>query len=65
MVQRGIYESGWRDIAWETLRERGAVNTTQLRLVRKPVSWVGRIAHSLGMRRERASDRSLSPRTLH
>lgn len=80
-MQRGIYDPFWRDIAWETMRERAYTKPTQIQvarqissswetieggayvtweraqIVRKPSSLLDRLAHSLGLRRNRMSDR--------
>jgi hypothetical protein len=55
-MQRGIYDSFWRDISWETMRERSYIKSEQAQIVRQPSSRLDHLAHSLGLRRSRASD---------
>ena len=81
-MQRGIYDTFWRDIAWETMRERAYTKSVQIQIarqpssawetiaerayvtwervqiVRKPTSWLAQLTHSLGLRRNRMSDRN-------
>lgn len=79
-IQRGIYDPFWRDIEWETIRERAfsesadinvvsepsyqwdtAVENArilpeQIGFIRKRSSRLNQWAHSLRLRRSRASD---------
>jgi hypothetical protein len=57
-VQRGIFDSLTRDLSWETLRERNYIKAQQIRLVRQRASWFHQLAHTLGVRRSRMSDRT-------
>ena len=57
MMQRGIYDPSWRDIAWETIRERAHITPEQVQLVRKPSSRLDQLTHALGLRRSRMSDK--------
>jgi len=50
-VQRGIYGT------WETIREYAYVKSEQLQIVRQPSSRGDQLAHALGLRRTRISDR--------
>ena len=80
-MQRGIYDPFWRDIAWETIRERAFIGPAhvemasesdyawdaiierdripldRIQFVRKPSSRLDQWAHSLRLRRSRATDR--------
>jgi hypothetical protein len=80
-MQRGIYDVFWKDISWETLRERAYTKSMQIQIAREPSSpWetlrehahitlgkvpfvrkttsrLDQLAHSLGLRRTRKSDR--------
>jgi len=38
MMQRGIYDPSWRDIAWETMRERAYTKSMQIQIARQPSS---------------------------
>jgi hypothetical protein len=49
-MQRGIYDT------WETMRERTYIKSQQIRIVRHPSSQLDHLAHTLGLRRSRASD---------
>jgi hypothetical protein len=55
-MQRGVYDGLFQDMAWETMRERAFIVSEQARVVRRPTSRLDRIAHSLRLRRTRASD---------
>jgi hypothetical protein len=46
------------DICWETVREREEIDFEQAPFVRQPSSWLDQVAHSLGFRRTRLSDRT-------
>lgn len=37
-MQRGIYDPFWRDIAWETMRERAYTKSVQIQIARLPAS---------------------------
>lgn len=53
-MQRGIYKTLWRDIAWETMRERNYIKSQQYQIFRQPPSTrLNKLAHSLGLRRSR------------
>ena len=60
MMQRGIFKSLWRDICWETMRERTYIKSQQGRIVRKPSSRLDQLAHSMGLRHTRISDMTRS-----
>jgi hypothetical protein len=55
-MQCGVGDGLFQDVAWETMRERAFVVSEQARVVRRPISRLDRIAHSLRLRRTRASD---------
>lgn len=57
-MQRGIFTSLWKDLSWETMRERTYNKLQQRRIVRQPSSRFNRLAHSLGLRRSRMGDRT-------
>jgi hypothetical protein len=39
-MQRGIYDPFWRDINWETMRERAYTTSAQIQVARQPsVPW--------------------------
>lgn len=57
-MQRGVYESLTRDLSWETMRERTYLAAQQVRIVRQPLSGLDQLAHTLGLRRNRTSDRA-------
>jgi hypothetical protein len=57
-MQRGVYESLTRDLSWETMRERTYLAAQQVRIVRQPLSGLAQLAHTLGLRRSRISDRA-------
>jgi len=80
-MQRGIYDRFWKDISWETLRERAYTKSVQIQIAREPSfpwetlrehahialgkvrfarktsSRLDQLAHALGLRRTRKSDR--------
>ena len=58
IMQRGIYDSLTRDLSWQTMRERTYIAAQQVRIVRRPSSSLDQLAHTLGLRRSRASDRT-------
>ncbi len=60
IMQRGICDSLTREIFWETMRERTYVWAQQNRIVRQPSSGLDKLAHSLGLRRTRMSDKAAS-----
>ena len=55
-MQRGVRDGLFQDMTWETMRERAFTVSEQAQVVRRPVSRIDRIAHSLRLRRTRASD---------
>lgn len=57
-VQRGIYDADRESITWQTLRERTFDRLKHGDLVRRPLSGFDELAHSLGLRRSRQSDRT-------
>jgi hypothetical protein len=59
-MQRGVYDTLTRDISWQTMRERTYIAAQQIRIVRKPSSSLDQLAHALGLRRSRVSDRTSS-----
>jgi len=59
-AQRGIYDCLYQDIAWETMRARAYVTPEQFKIVRKPISRLDQLTHSLGLRRSRMTDRTAS-----
>ena len=58
IMQRGVYDTLTRDISWQTMRERTYIAAQQIRIVRKPSSGLDQLAHTLGLRRSRVSDRA-------
>ena len=50
-MQRGIYDT------WETIRARAYVKSQQIEIVRQSFSRFDQLAHTLGLRRTRISDR--------
>ena len=59
-MQRGIFRSLWSDLSWETMRERTYIKLQQRRIVRQPSSRLEQMAHAVGLRRSRLSDRTES-----
>jgi hypothetical protein len=57
MVQRGAYDKERKDITWETMRERVYRKSQHGQIVRQPSSGLDQLAHTLGLRRSRRSDR--------
>jgi len=55
-LQQGIYRRHSRSISWETMRERTYLISEHGQLVRKPLSWLDRLRHSLRMTRTRKTD---------
>jgi hypothetical protein len=55
-MQRGIFKALWRDISWETVRERTYIKSQQRQIVRHPSSPLDQLAHTLGLRRSRMRD---------
>ena len=55
-MQRGLRDGLFQDMTWETMRERAILVSEQALVVRRPISRLDRIAHSLRLRRTRASD---------
>lgn len=46
-MQRGIYDPFWRDIAWETIRERAYTTPVQIQIARQPsVPWETIVEHA-------------------
>jgi len=58
ITQRGNYIGLFQDIAWETLRERALVKPQEMQFVRRGSTQLDQIAHSLRLRRTRASDKA-------
>lgn len=58
-MQRGTSDFS-KSIAWETMRERNYITLEQIQLVRQPTSRLDQLAHTLGLRRTRMSDRTKS-----
>ncbi len=56
-IQRGIYDKDRKNITWETMRERVYNKEKHGRIVRQPSSQSDQLAHSLGLRRSRISDK--------
>ena len=56
LTQRGLYDGLYQDIVWEAIRERTFVRSQQAHIVRRPLSRLDQIAHSLRLRRTRATD---------
>ena len=56
-IQRSIYDAVHKDVAWETIGEREFIRSQQNEIVRKPSSRLDPLAHTLGLRRSRMSDR--------
>ena len=65
IMQRGICDSLTREVSWETVRERTYVWAQQNRIVRRPSSGLDKLAHSLGLRRTRMSDRAVTTEAPH
>ena len=57
IVQRGAYDKERKDITWETMRERVYRKSQHGQIVRQPSSGLDQLAHTLGLRRSRRSDR--------
>jgi hypothetical protein len=55
VTQRGL-DSFDGAIPWETMRERSYIEAQQIQIVRQRSSGLGQLAHTLGLRRTRASD---------
>jgi len=53
-IQRGIYGT------WETIRERTYIKSQQFGIIRQPSTRGDQLAHTLKLRRSRASDRTAS-----
>lgn len=60
IMQRGIYDSLTRDLSWQTVRERTYIAAQQIRIVRRSSSRLDQLAHTLGLRRSRMSDGTVS-----
>lgn len=58
VMQRGIYDRFWNYTAWETMRERTYIDSQQTRIVRESSPRLDQMAHTLGLRRSRMSDRA-------
>jgi len=56
-MQRGIHDKFWGDIVWEPLRADTDITLEKARFFRQPMSPIDQLAHSLGLRRSRKSDR--------
>jgi len=61
-MQRGIYDRFWNYMVWETMRERTYIKSQQLKIVREPSARLDQLAHTLGLRRSRMSDRMRAER---
>lgn len=59
-MQRGIFDTFWRDIVWEPLRNGTDISPGRDRFFRQPSSPLDQLAHSWGLRRNRAGDRKVS-----
>ncbi len=59
-MQRGIFDTFWRDIVWEPLRKGTDISSGRNRFFRQPSSPLDQLAHSWGLRRSRAGDRKVS-----
>jgi hypothetical protein len=59
-MQRGIFDSFWRDIVWEPLRKGTDISPGRNRFFRQPTSPLDQLAHSWGLRRSRSGDRKRS-----
>jgi len=55
-LQRGIYDRHSRSISWETMREGTYLIAEHGQIVRKPLSWLERLRHSLRLIRTRKTD---------
>jgi len=53
-IQRGIYDT------WETMRDRTYIKSEHAQIIRKPISGLDQLTHSLGLRRSRMRDRTKS-----
>lgn len=62
-MQRGIFDTFWRDIVWEPLRKGTDISPDRDRFFRKPSSPLDQLAHSWGLRRSRSGDRKVSEDT--
>lgn len=60
IMQRGEYDMSYRDIAWETVRERVYIKSEQVRISRRRSSPIEQLTHALGLRRSRITDRARS-----
>lgn len=60
-MQRGAHDAYSGGIAWETMRERTYIKSEQVRIVRRPVSRLQRLAHALGLHRSRRDDAKKAP----
>lgn len=60
IVQRGTYDNDRKDITWETMRERAYQKSKHGQIVRHPTSELDRLAHFLGLRRTRMTDKTIS-----
>jgi len=59
-MQRGVHYTLSSDIAWETTRERTYLKLQQIHIARQPSSRLDQLAHTLGLRRSRMGDRTVS-----
>jgi hypothetical protein len=55
-MQRGTYDTSFRGISWETMRERVYNISEQCGIIRQSSSRLDQLVHSLGLRRSRMSD---------
>lgn len=58
LVQRHVWNKDSVYTAWEPIRERTYIETEQAKIVQKRSPGLARLAHSLGLLRTRASDRT-------
>jgi len=59
-MQRGIFDTFWRDIVWEPLRKGTDISPERNRFFRQPSSPFDQLAHSWGLHRSRSGDRKVS-----
>jgi len=59
-MQRGIFDTFWRDIVWEPLRKGTDMSPGRNRFFRQPASPLDQLAHSWGLRRSRSGDKKIS-----
>ena len=59
-MERGIFDTFWRDIVWEPLRKGTGMSPGRNRFFRQPSSPLDQLAHSWGLRRSRSGDKKIS-----